>query len=493
MSAPVESEFSPYQQFYLEADYTPDDYVSFNPLAYKFEVEMAAGVFTDVSSYLVRASFERSIGTMLDNIRADNAMFELDDVAGAFAPRRGAGIKPGRQVKLTASHVSSVYALFSGRATHVRNQPLVGDHQKSIIEAVSDMDRVARRTITTSLYQNINAGSLFTEIMTRCAVASFAADAFGGTIGFAWYHERDAVNALEELVRSGDYYLYVDGSGTVNLKNPAWGFESINPYVEADYVDANYVRQVEEFSEFFDLQYGLTADRVYNDVKINSRPRRIATDIATVAVLNAPALIPSSGALGFWLTYQDPVLGGAPTPVASFQTQVASTDYYAAVASDGSGANKTSTLSVQLTRFGETAVATVVNGTSGDVWLTRFNLHGYPVRDLGALGFQTEDSSSQAVYGRRSFTMDDCLIQDLSYISSLATDILSTRKEPQSDLVMTLVNEFPTVLLYNIGDSVSVVNSVTGVNSPWAIFGMNHTLDIADGVRHQVDYDLRFY
>ena len=228
-------------------------------------------------------------------------------------------------------------------------------------------------------------------------------------------------------------------------------------------------------------------------MKINSNPRRVATSVATVGVLNAPLMIPSSGAVGFWLTYQDPDYGNAPTPVASFQSQVASTDYYAAVASDGTGADKTSTLSVRLTRFGETAVATVVNGTSGDVWLTRFNILGYPVRDTGYVGAQVDDSSSQAVYGLRSLVLDGNLIQDYSYLSSLATHVLSAHKNASPDLNITLVNEFPFILQREIGDSLAFVNSVTGVNSPWAIFGMRHSIDISDGVRHQTEYELRYY
>lgn len=478
---------------YVVTDYIVDDndYVTESPLAYKLELEMTAGVFTDVTSRVARASYSRHITTLFDPLVPDNAMFELHDSVGAFAPGRGSGIQPGRQARLTATYNNS-YNLFYGRVTAVRNKPFIEGQQSTIIEAISDVDRLSSRTITTSLFQNIGASSLFTEIMSLSAVSSFRADALSETMEFAWYRDLNVVNALNQLVRSGNYYLYVDGAGTISLKRADWPFTPVGLYVLTDYVLEDYVSSIAVISDAFDLQYSLSHDRVLNDVKINAQPRQLATSVATIAQLAAPVSIPASGAIGFWLTYQDPLRGNESTPVGSFATQVASTDFYAAANSDGTGTNFTSTLSINMKQFGETAVASIFNGTGSTAWLTRFQLQGYPVRQSGLLGYQTEDSSSQNVFGRRAFELDN-LIQDRSYIQSFATSIVTTRKNAQQDLTVALVNDYPQMLQREIGDLVAVINSTTGVNSSWVVFGMQHEIDLADGIRHQVTFNMRLY
>jgi hypothetical protein len=370
------------------------------------------------------------------------------------------------------SSVGSEYPLFYGRTTMIRNQPING-YVSTIIEATSDHARLAHRFITTPLLRSINAASLFTEICSLSDVSSFTSDILNDTVEFAWYRDVTAAHALDELVQSGNYKLVVDGAGTLKLKNRYWGA---------------FDTTVGSHDSFFDLTYRLTPDKIVNEAKIHATPRLVVTDTTTVYYLGSPVTIPGSSSVGFFVDFTDPVLGGARSPVASVHALVSSQDYFASVNSDGTGSVLTSVLSMNVAVFGSTAVVSIFNGGSDIAYLSRLQFRGYPIRELPPIGFKSESSSSQSVYGRKGVEVTNVLIQHHAYMRDLADSIVTEKQNPQDEVEMTLVNKWPAIFAYEAGQVLSVVNSLTGVNSPWTIVAMDHEINLADGVRHEARF-----
>lgn len=445
--------------------------------AYTLKMEMSVGSMTDVSSSCMRLSYTRSISDILHPMRADTFSCEMSDDAGLFSPKRGASIVPGRKLTLTAVQSGTTYPLFYGQVNRLTPQP-IQKRATTVVEAVSDYDRIKDINLNIAMSVNINPGSLFTQIMSKCAVNSFSCDALYDTIPFAWYADRSVAAALDELVKSGNYQFYQDGAGTLNLKSRYWG---------------QLGTPVNSFDEVFNLSYALSPDQIVNDFKLNAIPRQQITTVSTVAYIGAAIPLAAGASAGFWLSYLDPENLFANTPVGSLATQVSSGDYYADTIGDGTGTNITSALGISLTTFGATAVATVTNsgGTAG--YLSRFQLRGYPVRALAPLGVQAQDSSSQAVYGRRGFQLDNALIQDYTYVTGLANVVVNERKEPRDSVTLAIVNDWPYPVSLEMGSVVAVVNSVTGINSNWAVRGARHDITLVSGLRHEVTYDLEFF
>lgn len=377
-----------------------------------------------------------------------------------------------------AEEDGGTYPLFYGRILRTQSRPTVGDHQITVVEALSDADRLKRTTLTSSLFRDINAASLFTEIMSLSNVASFSSDQLFDEIPYAWYQDRPATDAIQELIESGNYNLFIDGGGVVRLKSRYGGF---------------FANVVGSLDQFYDLSYTLDPDAIINSLKLNTVPRAQATTVNTIAVLAGGLTIPASGSVGFWLTFQDPEAGNVITPVGSMITPVASQDYYASVNSDGSGGDLTSALTVSFQRFGATVVCSIFNGGGTEAQLVRFQLRGYPVRGLATLGFKYDSSSSQQSYGVRALEVSNALIQDYNYLRDLAQTLVEERRAPQDGLDFTLVNEFPQVLQYEVADRLSVVNSVTGVNSEWFIGSMRHDVSFVGGLRHEANYTGEYY
>lgn len=447
-----------------------------NPV-YALAIELAVGSLTDVTSYCERASFTRAIGDIFTGVRPDDASFELSNDVGSFSPMLQSGLIPGRRISFAATYSNSTYPLYAGRIKNLATRPVLGE-RTTVINAVTEVDRMTRTLLNTGIFTDINAGSLFTEIMSRSSVQSFSVDALSDTVDFAWYRDRNAANAVEQLLRSGYYQFITDGAGTLSLRGRYFGALGT---------------PVNTVTEALDLNYQLSDSRVINRVKVSATPRKQISDVSTVAYVAQTVVIPASSTIGFFVSFIDPRNPGEGTPVGSIVTPVASQDYYAAQNEDGTGSNFTSNVSLTITAFGESAVCSLFNGGGSDAYLTRFQIRGYPILSGANYRPQFDDSSSQAVYGLMELAVEDSLITDLSYLRDFTTLLVNERKAPRSGVTLAKMNEFPSVLADDVGDVLAIINSVTGINSQWAIRRVDHDINMREGLAHQVTYELEGY
>jgi hypothetical protein len=443
------------------------------------QIEFVSGSWTNIASKdLLKASWERTISDLFAPLRDDQALFELANVTGTYSPKKNSSLVPGKRIRLTATHNGSSYALYSGRIREIKQSPGFGQ-QTALVEALSEVERIQRTLLTTPLFTEINAGSLFTEIMTRCSVSSFSCEALADTIPFATYKDRPATEALRELVQSGNYKLFLDGNGTVQMKGRHYGV---------------FDDSQSSLTEWHDLQYALNPDSVVNDVNLNGQPRSAATSIATLSHIGSAISIPNSGnSIGVWLAYTDPNEPSLVTPAQSVVTPVSSTDWRVSGNADGTGTDLTSAFSLSFTAFGATAVATVTNNAGTPGYLSRMQVRGYPVLRAGRFGIRTEDSSSQAVYGRQGFELENVLIQSYPYLRDYAQFIIGDRKNPRDDITSALKNQWPEQLQREPGQVVSMIESATGINSQWTVKSAEHEVSLASGLEHTTTYNVEVF
>ena len=442
---------------------------------YALGIELAVGSLTQLQSHCLRASYSRTIFDALTPLGPDEALFEMVNEVGSYSPLLNTGLLIGRQVQLTATHGGSSFNLYSGRVKRMFTSPVFGE-RSTVIEALSDVDRLQKKRLDTGMLVNINAASLFSEIMTRSAIGSYSADALFDAVDFAWYRDRNAANALDQLVQSGYYQFYGDGAGTMRLKSRYFAAFATS----IDTIDA----------QAKGMNYAISDEGVINRSVVRAIPRKQSSDVSTLAYLANPVVLPASGHVGFFVSFLDPRDFATATAVGSIITLVASQDYYAAQNSDGTGTNFTSALSLNMAVFGASAVASIFNANSADVYLTRFQARGYPILAGTELMVKFDDGSSQNAYGLKESAFEENLLTNYEYMRDLATVIVGDRKEPRDAFQLTMVNEFPNVLRFEAGDALSVINSLTGVNSTWSIRRMNHDITLARGLEHTARFDL---
>lgn len=440
-------------------------------------VELAVGSMTNVTSWCTRASYSRSVSDLFSPMKADDATFEMINDVGSFSPLLNRGLIPGRKVAFTATHEGSSYNLYAGRVKRLSSRPELGE-RTTVIEAITEVDRLSRTHLDTGMFINTNAASLFTEIMSRSSVSSFTADILPDTAQFAWYQDTPVTNALDQLLRSGYYQYVIDGAGTHNLMGRYWGV---------------FATSVGTVTNRFDLNYTLSDEDVINKVNLRSLPRQQLSDISTLSYIAQPIVLAAGQHTGFFVGFVDPRDSVSETVVGSIITPVASQDYYGATNSDGTGTDRTSTLSLNIAAFASSAVCSIYNSSADTVYISRFQIRGYPILAGATLGYKSENTSSQNVYGLRERNLESLLFPDQGYLRDFATTIIGDRRNPRDRLELTLKNDWPVLFTHDIGEVVSIVDSFSGVNSTWTVRAVDHDISLMSGLEHTAKMELEFF
>src|SRR5437867_232121 len=336
---------------------------------YNVGIEFVSGSYTNVASYCQRVSISRDRASIFESLSPGRCDLTLDNYTGMFSPENAASsyapnLKPNKKVRILAVYNVTTYQLFNGFVDRWEPNPDLSQ-RTTHVQATDRMKDLARRRIDTEIAINVAPGSLATDVLSAAgvAIADQMVDALPplDSIPFAWFREYEPVRALEDIARFGYSFLWIDGSGKVNVRTRYLdlGSSAVGSYV----------------NDFFAFNYTLSDNQVVNAVKVQGTPRRISTAVQTVAWLQEVPLLPGSSWVGFWTTYFDPDTLERETPAKSLSV-TRSADYILSTTSDyltnpasTVGVDRTATASATSTFFGTTAVSTVFNGSGDFVYL----------------------------------------------------------------------------------------------------------------------------
>lgn len=453
--------------------------------SYNIGIEFVSGSFTEVGSDCRRFTISREAADAFAGISTGRASFVMDNYAGRWSPANSASpysphLTTNKPIRVTATYAGSTYNLFKGFIDRYSISPDLST-RTAMIEASDRVKDLQLRKIDLPLATETNAGSLFTDILSAAAVTSSdrTIDRMYDTIPYAWYADRRPNEAMNDLLLFGNYRLYAGPDGKINVKNRYWGIEGT--------VVGSYV------NDFYGLEYGLTEERILNDVKIEGQPRKRSASVNTVAWLESIPTIAASSAIGFWLHYVDPANLELDTPANSMVTPVSSADYKTNTASDGLGVDRTSLASVQATFFGASAVCSIFNGSGDAVYLTKFQLRGYSIQRQAPILYESRNTSSQNAYGKRDYTLRSDLIADLGYAKDYSEFMITENKEPAADVRFEIKQVFPDILARELGDIVHLVESNTAVASLWTIRSIDHDVTLERGLEHTLRCGVEFW
>lgn len=438
-------------------------------------MEFVTGSFTNVTSFVDKMSINRGLGTVLRGIEGGSALLQLNNTGRQFSPANSASpyypyVRPQTKVQIQAMHSNSTYPLFLGWTRRISVDPKLGS-RAAVIEAEDAMERMGAVTLVSTLMTDLLPSSLFAVVMSQSNVNSFAADVISSydMVTYAWYRDRNAANALRELIEYGQYSVYQDGAGTVLLRNRYYGIGGT---------------AILSLSEAFDMSWNSTAKDAVNLVRVASQPRAVSASVNTIAWLKEVPSIPASSYLSFWLTYVDPVETTVPTPATSMTTPVSSVDFFANTASDGGGSDRTSTLSANVALFAETAICSLFNASADTVYVTKFQIRGFAVREQPKLSAQYVDSSSQNVYGKQELSFESPFMSRQGYVTDYAKSLVDQRKDPLAKISLSIKNQWPEALAMEPGTLLAVNEVETQTNSLLSVLRVNHDIVLVNGLEH---------
>jgi hypothetical protein len=380
----------------------------------------------------------------------------------------------------TTSLQAATYRLFTGFIDSLGVSPQLG-RREATIRASDRMRKLDRRVLTIgSVRADINVGSVWTEVLSLLRVDTRSIDRLFDTLPFYWKENERGKGPLDELLAITHGYAYVAGDDVFHVKERYWPVRQTGPV-------GSHV------NEALDLTYTLAENQIINRATVRSRPRRKASTVQSVAWLDQVVFIPPSGSVSFELAYRDPATQERDTPATEMATPVNGTDYLTNTSSAGDGTDLTAATSAQVTFKSVSAVCSVFNGDGRGAHLTRFVLRGKSLQRQPEVEAVTEDSSSQAVYDVREFTLANDLIGSIGFARDYSGFLVQERKEPLGDITLRLKNVFPDVLQTEIGDLLHVTESHAAIGSQWVVTGLTHTIRLERGLEHEVEYALEFF
>lgn len=473
---------------------------------YSVSVEMAVGSFTEVGSDCVKFAFTRERADIFSGLSAGRAQIVLDNIDGRYSLRQPhlsqidsaawafyvssayasddyfatnpyyGALEIGDYISIKATHQNTTYDLFYGRLKAVAEDP-----ELSIREIVFDcydlVSDLKRRRSGTPMLLNYRASSVFAVVTSMAGLTADRVDisVIPDLLPFYWAPEAPAIELLQELLKVGHYFMHVNGAGILRIVGRHFGLGNAN---------------VGSFSnDFLSFNWVISDRKVLNNIRIIGNPRQLATDVQTVAYLSVHPYIAPSSHYNFQLGYINPDNPSETDfPCASLYTPVASADYTANTLEGGTGLVQTSQVSVAATLFSTYGVFSCYNAGSYGVYLTKFTVRGSAVSQIPPVAVQVRSDDSISIFEQRDFSIESDYISDIEYAAEYAKYLLERRSAPLPEIQFSTKNRFPEILLADVGDAITLVESHTGVGSTYTISGLSHEVTFERGAEHVAEY-----
>ena len=392
------------------------------PTTIRTELELAPGVWTDVSTDVVQADQIRlsygirgsgpldrvaDTGTALFSLRNDAA--NAAGVQGAYSPNHvdaRPGFTYGTRVRFAIDSAGTTYYKWRGRLVEIDPVPGPYGLQRTRCRAVDWMEDLATFNLRgVTAQQDQRADELLTTLVDAMPAESQPAarvfDAGRERYPYALYDiggGSSGRSVAQKLMQSELGHLAVIGDQTQGGTLRFWNRHhraTADPAVTLD-------------ETMHGLRVPSTLDHAFNRVRVSVHPVRVdAAPTVLFALETASAesrpLIRPGETREFWGEYVDPanedqVIGGTHQVPPE-----AHTDYAANSQQDGMGRTVTDVLEVRADFFAGSVKFTVRTTSDQDVYLTRLQCRGSRIVDVAPVVFE---ATSVQGYGDRSLQLD---------------------------------------------------------------------------------------
>lgn len=419
--------------------------------------------YFDESNYVTDLSWEHGLNMPVGGLSMGLGEVNLSNTTNRFTPRYMGGsselytaIQPGKPVLINAGFnyngVDQTLPQFSGV---VSEQPVIDQRSKQAHLKLTDY---------IGYFQNkfLDHAEVFTSqttdvVMQRLLVdnlgmntAQFDLDTGINTIPFGFFPSGARFSDIfNELAQAEAGHFYQDETGVFK-------FENRQHWDNAPYTQ---VQRVITTAQVIQAE-SPNLDHLINVVEVKANVRQ-KQPVQTVFTLSTPVALYASGDTSMFVSFEDPILS-LDTP----------TSFTANTASDGSGTNITSSISVRyMDVFAQTAKITFTNSSISTGFLTSLTLTGRPAKISTSIYYQGKAGHSITAYQEKPITIENDFIQSQTWAESLAQLLLNDFSSIEN-LQRISIRAMPELQL---GDLISWQGRY------WRIYDIKTTLNPSDG------------
>lgn len=298
------------------------------------------------------------------------------------------------------------------------------------------------------------------------------------TLAYALHADLDekttGMNAIQKIVQSDLGYVFVAGDSS---SGETFTYQNRHSRILQTTVLATLT------DTMTDLKVGRRAGDVFNDVRVTTHPVRLDTSgMVVLATAQTEFIVPAGGTVTPTLQYRDPAGNARVSGIEMIPPEGGTNNGgpdYKFTAIPGSGGSELNGVMTVTASFGaNSALLTIINGGAVSAYSggkELFQLRGRGVYLYDPVVAIHADPASGTTYGNRSISYDLPYESDINIGDAFSAEILSRYKSPISNIesVSFSANRSTTLQDYaalrDIGDRISLVETLTGINSQFFI------------------------
>jgi hypothetical protein len=467
----------------------------------------------DITSDVISMRWKRGrdyASQLTGNSSAGKLEAVLINTDGKYSPSNSSSalsgnILPARKIKLEAGTGSFPYTfpftfnqtMFTGFLDRIVPSPSTSQLKTCTLTAVGALgylnDFAPSLTTQTDIRSDQAIGAILDDVGWSTDDRDFATGQT--TLKRFWVDGKKTIESMRIVEEAEDGFIKETKDGKI-------GFESRLTRLQAPYITSQAT-----FSDASGASLGYITitqkdplDTIANHLEATSR----SYAEASVAVLwthpetgaDSPTLTPSQSKT-FEAMYPNSSAANNAAEVGTWTTPASTTDYIANTASDGSGTNRTSSITVTQTKTAERMIMTFTNGHATDtVYLTKIQARGTAITASNDVTVRSIDTDSQSIYGERKYKARTQFLPSSSEAQDWCDYQLSVYSSPIEVLSMTYIANISDAMLTealsrDISDRVTIVatnDANLGINADFFIESESHRVT-ADGT-HTVTWAL---
>lgn len=433
----------------------------------------------DRASQLTGRSTAGQLGAVLDN--TDNRFSSFN----TSSPLTGL-VVPARKVQFRATFDAVTYDLWGGFLLTIEPSPEAKGPKIAKLSAAGPLAWLndPKRTVSVAMQTNILTGAAIAAMLDAAGwpAADRTLDDGETTMTRWWQGKASPLTGLRKIEDTDGGFIAEGADRKVIFEDRHHRLASPHYVSQATYSDAlgaalNYyaIEQVDPWDEIY--------NRFEATVQLYT--------VGALAVLwtlaqtgaSSPSIPPGSSQV-FWSSFPNKDSAADAVAVDAWTTPVATTDFLANAAADGSGANLTGDISVAVSKLGNDMKVTLTNGAAVAAYITLLQARGTPVTALDPAMVTAEDTASQAAYGQRTYPNPAEFIPNIVEAQGWANAQRAVYAEPQPWVKVTLLGNASDAhmvecLSRNISDRVSLVadgDAGLGINEDFFVEAIEHRI-----------------
>lgn len=427
----------------------------------------------DLNTQSGRQYFMNSSGNGFQSVDPSRMQAQLYDMGGRYDPYNMSGplyqhILPGKKFKLIVKDESTQtnYTIMTGRIDDIR--PNYGIVSTVTITGINGIDDLQNVTVNTSqVYSTEYFYDAIEETLTQAGwTGGMRIDSdISDTLPYWWLSGKKAYDELVDLTNSsrGLFFISRDGYATyysnINSKDSS-----------ASFVDNDAL-----------LSYGIRVptpwEAIKNFVRVYAKARRTST--GTLWTLQSKPLILAGTSITIWAEGAN--VNGEITPALVVTTPVATTDYTANSAEDGSGTNLTANISISLTNYATSHKLVITNTGGSNAYLTLMKIRGTSIISDDYTYYETSDIDSINIYKQRELIVKTNWIQSINSAEDYANTIVSLLSDPKKFPRFVVRNKPSKQFAPDIFDIVSVDFASRQLTGSFRVGYIEHNWTIKTG------------